>query len=266
MKHLIAIGGNEDKANELIVLKRIIKELNKDDFMVGLITTASQEAAKVAKTYTKVFKSLLASRVEVLNIVERDQANDSSYVKTIEEMDLIFFSGGDQLRLTSILGGTSFLKAIEKHLRSGKVVAGTSAGAAAFSDTMIYDGKGEEGLLKGKVSTTPGFGFIENIIFDTHFLTRGRMGRLIQVVASNPTCIGIGLGEDSAIVLNGGKTIEVFGSGQVTIIDGGDIIHSNIMSIEPGKPIAFENIRVHSLVEGYRYDLDEKSFRRPLTK
>ncbi len=121
------------------------------------------------------------------------------------------------------------LLAIQNRLGAGAVVAGTSAGAAVFSDTMIYEGKSEEGLFKGKVLTTSGFGFVKNIIFDTHFMTRGRIGRLVQIVTTNPTCIGVGIGEDSGVVLKGDETVEVIGTGQVIIVDGSDIVHSNII-------------------------------------
>ena len=261
---LIAIGGNEDKANELVVLKRVIQEVGKAEFNVAVITTASREPEKQAENYQQAFTTLGASRIEILNVRTRVQANDSSYAKVLEDIDLIFISGGDQLRLTSILGGSNVLEVVHNKLETGTLIAGTSAGAAVFSDTMIYEGKSEEGLLKGGVLTTSGFGFVENIVFDTHFMTRGRLGRLIQIVTTNPTMMGVGLGEDSGIVLKGDGTVEVIGTGQVVIVDGSDIAHSNIMDIEPGKPIAVENVRIHSLVKGYGYDFKKRQFLMPL--
>ena len=125
---------------------------------------------------------------------------------------------------------------------------------------MIYEGKSEEGLFKGSVLTTSGFGFVKNIIFDTHFMARGRIGRLIQIITTNPTCIGVGIGEDSGVVLKGDGIAEVVGTGQVIIVDGSDIVHSNIMNIQPGEPIAVENVRIHSLVNGYGYDFEKRQF------
>lgn len=257
---LIAIGGNEDKVNELLVLKRVVQEVNKINYKVAVITTASEQPEIRGKEYHKVFSTLGASSVDILDIASRDQANDSVFAKTVEEVDLIFLAGGDQLRLTSILGGSAVLQAIQNRLGEGALIAGTSAGAAVFSDTMIYEGKSEEGLLKGRVLTTAGFGFVEKIIFDTHFVTRGRIGRLVQIVTTNPTCIGVGIGEDSGVILKGDGTVETIGTGQVIIVDGSDIGHSNIIDIKPGEPIAVENIRIHSLVNGYGYDFTNRRF------
>ena len=260
---LIAIGGNEDRAHDLEVLTRVVREIGKADFRVVLITTASEEPEQKGEVYQRVFTSLGAASTQILDVRKREQANDKALASSLEDADLIFLTGGDQLRLTSILGGTWVLDAIHSRLREGALVAGTSAGAAVFSDTMIYEGKSEEGLLKGGVLTTSGFGFVENIIFDTHFIDRGRTGRLIQIVTTNPTCIGVGLGEDSGVILNGNGTAEVIGTGQVIIVDGSDIEHSNIMNIAPGGPIAVENVRIHSLVSGYGYDFKDRRFLLP---
>jgi cyanophycinase len=263
---LIAIGGNEDKANDLVVLKRVIQEVGKPVYKVGIITTASEEPRQRGKDYEQIFKTLGASEIKILAIETRVQANDKALAKTLEDVDLIFLTGGDQLRLTTIMGGSKTLAAIQNRLASGALVAGTSAGAAVFSDTMIYEGESEEGLIKGRVFTTAGFGFVNNIIFDTHFMARGRIGRLVQIVTTNPTCIGVGIGEDSGVILKGDGVIEVIGTGQVIIVDGNDIAHSNIMDIKPGGPIAVENVRIHSLVDGYGYHFKKRRFLTPLSK
>ena len=257
---LIAIGGNEDKANDLIVLKRVVQEVGKKEYKVAVITTASEEPEQRGKDYLTVFESLGASKVEILDIRKRSQANSKDSVKTLQDTDLIFLTGGDQLKLTTVMGGSKTLQAIHTRLEEGALVAGTSAGAAVFSDTMIYEGKSEEGLLKGKVFTTSGFGFVKNIVFDTHFMARGRIGRLVQIVTTNPTCIGVGIGENSGIVLKGDGTAEVIGTGQVIIVDGSEITHSNIMEIEPGGSIAVENVRIHSIVCGYGFDFKKRKF------
>ena len=260
---LIAIGGNEDKADELIVLKRVVQEIGKTDYRVGIITTASETPEQRGKDYHKVFTTLGASKIDLFNMTERVHANDRKSAKTIADLDLIFFTGGDQLRLTTIMGGTRVLDAIQKRLENGALIAGTSAGAAVFSDTMIYEGKSEDGLFKGSVLSTSGFGFVDKIIFDTHFMARGRIGRLIQIVTSNPTCIGVGIGEDSGVILTGDGIAEVVGTGQVVIVDGCGIGYSNIMDIKPGEPIAVENVRIHSLVDGYGYHFIKRQFLRP---
>lgn len=262
--HLIAIGGNEDRMHDLKVLTRVVQEIGKADYKAVIIPSASEDPEQRGKEYQQVFAKLGATVTEVLDIRNRPQANDKALAKILDDADLIFLTGGDQLRLTTILGGSRVLDAIRTRLQAGALIVGTSAGAAVISDTMIYEGKSEEGLLKGGVLTTSGFGFVENIIFDTHFLDRGRIGRLMQIVTTNPTCIGVGLGEDSGIILKGNRTAEVIGTGQVIIVDGSDIEHSNIMNIKPGGPIAIENIRIHSLVNGYGYDFKERRFICPL--
>ncbi len=260
---LIAIGGNEDKSEQLLVLKRMVKEIGKADFQVGIITTASQEPEQRARDYQQVFTTLGASQITILDIRDRTQANDPEISSSLNGLDLIFLTGGDQLRLTTILGGSKVLDAIHECLEAGALIAGTSAGAAVFSDTMIYEGSSEEGLVKGKVLTTSGFGFVENIVFDTHFMARGRLGRLIQIVTTNPTCFGVGLGEDSGVVFSDGETMEVIGSGQVVIVDGSEIGHSNIRDIQLGGPIAVENVKIHSLVSGYGFDFKHRRFLSP---
>ncbi len=263
---LIAIGGNENKANDLIVLKRVVQEVGKKEYKVVVITTASEDPEQRGKDYLSVFKNLGALEVKILDIRKRLQVNNKDFVKSLEEADLIFLTGGDQLRLTTILGGSKVLQAMYSCLEEGAIIAGTSAGAAVFSDNMIYEGKSEEGLLKGKVFTAAGFGFVENIVFDTHFIARGRIGRLVQIVTTNPKCIGVGIGENSGIIFKGNGTTEVIGTGQVIIVDGSGIIHSNIMEIEPGGSIAVENVRIHSIVHGYGYDFKKRQFLENLSK
>jgi cyanophycinase len=262
---LIAIGGNEDKVDELLVLNRVIEEVGKTDFKVAVITTASQEPEKRGKDYEQVFTTLGAAKIEILHIKTRAQANDVKLAKKLEKADLIFLAGGDQLRLTTIVGGSAVLRTLRDRLDAGALIAGTSAGAAVFSDTMIYEGKSEDGLIKGGVLTTSGFGFVENIVFDTHFMSRGRIGRLIQIVTTNPSSFGVGIGEDSGVVFKGDGTIEVVGTGQVIIVDGEDIRHSNMLGIEPGMSIAVENVRIHSLVDGYGYNFKKRQFLLPST-
>lgn len=260
---LIAIGGNEDKENEQVILKRMGLEIGKVNYKVVVITTASEEPEKRGKDYTQVFKALGAAEIVILDVRARDHANDKEVIKKMEGADLIFLTGGDQLRLTAIIGGTKLFEAIQNHLENGVHLVGTSAGAAVLSDTMIYEGKSEEGLLKGKVFTTHGFGFVRNIVFDTHFMDRGRLGRLMQISAMNPLCIGVGLGENSGVILNNDGVIEVIGSGQVIIVDASNIKHSNIMSIERGQSIAVENMCIHSLASGYGYNFKTKKFLSP---
>ncbi len=172
------------------------------------------------------------------------------------------FSGGNQLRLSSTFGGTAFLEKLldRYHHEPGFVVAGTSAGAMAMSNTMIYEGNATRAHLKGEVKITTGLGFMQDVIFDSHFEKRGRFGRLAQAVASNPSCIGIGLGEDTAMLITDSNKMEAIGSGLVMIIDGHDIQHSNIADIPYGNPISIENLKVHFCEHGNGYLLKERKF------
>jgi cyanophycinase len=171
-------------------------------------------------------------------------------------------SGGNQLRLTSIFGGTEILRIIKDRFQNetGFLVAGTSAGAMAMSNTMIYEGNAANAHLKGAVKVTTGLGLMQDVIIDSHFDKRGRFGRLAQAVACNPGAIGIGLGEDTGMLIRDGNRMEAIGSGMVIIIDGHDMGYSNIADIPDENPINFENLRVHMLAKGNLYHLHERKF------
>jgi cyanophycinase len=172
------------------------------------------------------------------------------------------FSGGNQLRLSTIYGGTRFLEIVLDRYTEEKnfVVAGTSAGAMAMSNTMIYEGNAFTAHLKSEVKITTGLGFMDDVVFDSHFEKRGRFGRLAQAIASNPSAIGIGLGEDTGMFIKEGNVMEAIGSGLVMIIDGHEIRHSNIADIPDGNPISVENIKVHFCEKGNGYLLKERKF------
>ena len=172
------------------------------------------------------------------------------------------FSGGNQLRLSTIFGGTRFLQILlERYDKEAAfVVAGTSAGAMAMSNTMIYEGNAARAHLKGEVKITTGLGFIDDVIIDSHFEKRGRFIRLAQAVASNPSCIGIGLGEDTGMLITDGNKMEAIGSGCVTIIDGHDIRYSNLADIPDGNPFSIDNLKVHICEKGNGYMVAERQF------
>ena len=171
------------------------------------------------------------------------------------------FTGGNQLRLSVTDGGTAFLSILKKRYQEENIViAGTSAGAMAMGHTMIYEGNAARAHLKGEVKMTTGLGFINSVIFDSHFEKRGRFARLAQAIATNPSCIGIGLGEDTGMLVTEGNKMEAIGSGLVMIIDGHDILHSNIADIPEGNPISIENLKVHFCEHGNGYLLNERKF------
>ncbi len=274
---LISIGGAEDKGTnseegfvqrnrlnffELGILKRIVDETGGTDKRIEVITTASSIPVEVGENYLSAFGKIGCTNVGVMHIRNREEAMQQEYVDRIKAADGVMFSGGDQLRLTSIFGGTEIYEILHHRLahEAGFVIAGTSAGAMAMSNTMIYQGKSDLAHLKGEVKLTTGLAFVGNVIIDSHFDKRGRFNRLAQAVASNPQCAGIGLGEDTGVIISGGNHLEVVGSGAVVIVDGKDIKHTNITDVSIGEPIALENLRVNILVRENGYLLRERKF------
>ncbi len=275
---LIAIGGNEDKGTEpeprfeqknnlnffqLQILSRIVHEMQNDkDSLIEIITTASSIPGEVGDNYVHSFAKLGCTNVHVLDIRNREDAHKAENIERIRKCDGVLFSGGNQLRLSTIFGGTEILHTLHDRLQDEPfVIAGTSAGAMAMSNTMIYQGSSGGALIKGEVKITTGLAFIKDVIIDSHFDKRGRFGRLAQAVASNPSCIGIGLGEDTGVLITDNNHLEAIGSGLVIIVDGHGIHHSNIADLTDGSPISIENLIVHVMTKGNAYDLKQRKFR-----
>ncbi len=273
---LIVIGGAVDKGSfseknfelqveknlnffETGILKRLILESrHKEDSVVEIITTASKIPREVGPEYAKAFQYLGAKNVSVMHIEKRDEAHNPDLEERIRNADVVMFTGGDQLRLTTILGGTKIHNIIlEKYQNEDFVFAGTSAGAAAASSSMIYQGSSSEALLKGEVKITSGLGLIDDVIFDTHFVHRGRIGRLFQAVDSNPKTLGIGLGEDTGLLITDGRYMKAIGSGLVILVDGRFIKDTNITEVEMGEPISIKNLVVHVMSQDDHYDLQK---------
>jgi cyanophycinase len=262
---LVAVGGNEDKEHDLYVLRRMASLIKKRTVLIEVITTASEMPEETGKMYQSAFDKISNISVQFMHIRTREQAEDDQYIQRLNKSHIIFFAGGDQLRITSILGGTVFLKTIiNKYYTEDCIVAGTSAGATAMSQTMIYDGESSEALVKGSVRITAGIGLIQNVVIDSHFIKRGRFSRLMEIITSNPGHIGIGLGEDTGIIIRKGCLIEAIGNGLVVVFNGKHIRYSNISSIDTGEVIAVENMHVHTLVNGYGYDLINEKFLVPV--
>ncbi len=272
---LIVIGGSVDRGSfseskddlkrnlmffEKGILKRITTEsLKKDLSKIEIITTASNIPEEVGEEYIKAFAQLGVLNVSVLNIKTREEANSPENVDRLKVADVVVFTGGDQLRLTSIFGGTAFHHLLlEKYQNEEFIISGTSAGAAASSNNMIYQGSSHEALLKGEVKITGGLGFINNVIIDTHFVQRGRIGRLLYACASNPINLGIGLGEDTGLLIVNGNNMEAIGSGLVMLVDGTHMKDTNISDVEIGEPVSIENLIVHVMSLGDHYDLKLK--------
>lgn len=261
---LVVLGGNVDKEKDLGVLRKIPELVEKDNPIIEVITTASSMPNKSGEMYLGAFDKIGVTNTNVLHIKDREQANDSEFLERIRKADIVFFTGGDQLKITSKLGGSIVLKEIvRKYLHDNCVIAGTSAGATAMPDMMIYGGESEEALTKGAVQMTGGMGLVKHVVIDSHFIKRGRFSRLMEIVSSNPGYIGLGLGEDTGVIIRDGHTLEAIGNGLVVIFDGHDIKYSNISSIKDGEAIAVEGVTVHTLVRGYGYEMHTRQYLKP---
>jgi cyanophycinase len=220
------------------------------------VPIASEEPEEAAKDYVDVFTSLGAGRIDVFDLQNREQGHSEDALRQLEEADGFMFTGGDQLRLTALLGGTPWLKRLKERFTHDEIViAGTSAGAAAMSTPMIYQGRDNQGMLKDEIHVTTGLQFVHDVAIDTHFVARGRIIRMAQIIATNPGCIGLGLEEDTAVVITEGREVEVIGSGVVTVVDGQDVTDTNIHRIKSGEPITIRDLKVHILSCGERYTL-----------
>ena len=273
---LIAIGGAEDKGTdlekgeihrtnlnffELGILRRIVEEAGGKNARIEVVTTASTIPQEVGDNYMNAFGKIGCTNIGVLHIRRREDVLNDQYLERVRHCDAVMFSGGNQMRLSSIFGGRELLEIIQnRYQHDDFIVAGTSAGAMAMSNTMIYEGNSSRAHLKGEVKITTGLSFMSNVIFDSHFEKRGRFGRLAQAVAANPSCIGIGLGEDTGMLITEGNKMEAIGSGLVIIIDGRHIKHCNIADIPDGNPVSIENLVVHFCEKGNGYYVKERKF------
>lgn len=239
------------------ILKRIINESAKHEGShVEVITTASQIPELVGDEYLKAFAQLNVPKVNTMHIKSREDATHKNYLDRIRKADIVIFTGGDQLRLSAIFGGTEFLQILKnRYQKENFLLAGTSAGAAAASTNMIYRGHSNDALIKGEVQITAGLGFIDSVIIDTHFVQRGRIGRLLYAVASNPGILGIGLGEDAGLLITEGSLMEAIGSGLIILVDGKNMVETNIYDVELGSPVSIENLRLHVMSIYDKYDL-----------
>lgn len=272
---LVIIGGGEDKGgNERPDIKEknvdfksfeILEELipeKRRKIRIEIITTASETPDEIEKNYKKAFRDIDDPSLGFIHMINKEDANLKKNIERINRADSVLFSGGDQFKLSSILGGTAIQTVIsEKYFEDPDfTLAGTSAGAMAMAKVMIIEGENDEAMLKGEVKTTSGLGFIDHCIIDTHYVKRGRCGRLTQAVLMNSHLLGIGLGEDTALVIKKGILATCRGSGMVVILDGKEIGHTNIAFAEDDTPICVENMRMHILADGNGINLKERKF------
>ncbi len=253
--NLVIIGGAEDKTGERRILRLVMRLAGGNDARMAVMTVASRDQESIGREYREIFLRLGARSVEVIDIETRSDAARPGNAVLLAEATGVFFTGGDQLRITSLLGGTRVYEALQRAYERGVVIAGTSAGASAMTDTMIIEGDGAEPPLNFAVRMAPGMGLLEEVVVDQHFAQRGRIGRLLLAVAQNPYILGVGIDEDTAVVVDPDARFTVTGSGTVTVIDGRRIDHSSVSEQELYRPVAVIGAVVHTLPPGYGFDL-----------
>jgi len=268
---LVVIGGKENKGEDspknkkkpsdfikLEVLDKFKEAIHKREPFVEVITTASNEAAASFEDYKKVFEKIGITHVGHIHHETREEILTDPMLDRIKKADAFFFAGGNQLKLTGIYGGSEFLTQIKyRYISDPIVIGGTSAGAMALSTPMIYAGNEEVQELGGEIKVTTGLEFLKDVCIDTHFVNRGRFVRLAQVVITNPTCVGIGIEEDTAIIVKNGLEAEVTGTGLVIIIEGFHIKATNIHEFAEDKPVTARDLRIHLLSDRDKYEIPQ---------
>jgi cyanophycinase len=269
---LLVIGGHENKdgkaekkvqerdGNPRIILETFIALTEKEAPVIEVVTSAGSEGAESFKDYKKAFSELGVEQVGHIHHDKRAEALGQDVLERISQADGVFFSGGDQLKLTSLYGGTPFLLGLkQRYIDERLVLAGTSAGAMAFSTPMIYAGNKAVQQIAGEVKITTGLEFLKDVCIDTHFVDRGRFVRMAQVIATNPTCIGLGVEEDTALVVRNGTETEVIGSGTVIVIEGFGITDSNILDFGKDEKLFIHDLNVKILAKGSRYNIPQNN-------
>ncbi|TCJ14013.1 cyanophycinase [Flaviaesturariibacter flavus] len=271
---LLIIGGAENKGEEQAkkkhtpsdferfeILKDFRKLLGKKEPRIEVVTTASSEGDELFKDYVKAFGELGMRHVGHIHHDSRKAAlDDEAMLDRIRDLDGIFFAGGDQLKYTSIYGGTPFLTLLkERYIYEEIVVAGTSAGAMAMSTPMIYAGNDEVQELGGMIKVTTGLEFLKDVCIDTHFVHRGRVVRMAQVIVTNPGCVGIGIEEDTAIIIRNGIEGQVVGTGTIIVLEGFDITETSIEDFTNEKPLTIRNLKMHILSADDEYRIPRRN-------
>jgi cyanophycinase len=254
---IIPIGGAENKENDPRILERFVRVSGGDKADIVVIPTASRVHETGAR-YQQVFAGLGAARVTVMDFDTRRDCQERGRLKRLEAASGIFFTGGNQLRLTTLLGGTPVARLIRQRNARGVTVGGTSAGASILSEHMIASGDEGSAMIAGSVRLAPGLGLTNRFIIDQHFRQRDRFGRLLTALAYNPFAVGVGLDEDTAAFIGPDELIEVEGTGGVTVVDPSEVIFSSIDAVEEGQPVCMLGLKVHVLVAGATFNLNTR--------
>lgn len=253
---LIVIGGREEKDSdaERVILSEVSRKACGGRLVV--VTAASAFPREVAATYTRVFRELGVSEVEILDIRTRQDACNPALVEKVDSASVIFFTGGDQLRITSQMGSSPLLERMRRLYEQGTTIAGTSAGAAAMPETMIVGGRDDKTNTISAIGLAPGLGLIKGVIVDSHFAERGRFGRLLGTVAQNPGNLGLGIDENTAVIIKPDCTFRVLGSGGVYVIDGSEISYTSLSEDNPEGKVTICDVRLHVLRDGDCFNLN----------
>jgi cyanophycinase len=252
---IVPIGGAENKENDRHILERFVRVSGGEEADIVVIPTASR-VHETGPRYEQVFRDLGAARVTVMDFDTRRDCREPGRLQRIEEASGIFFTGGNQLRLTTLLGGTEVARLIRARNAHGVTVGGTSAGASILCEHMIAGGDEGSAMIAGSVRLAPGLGLTNRFIIDQHFRERDRLGRLLTALAYNPFAVGVGLDEDTATFIGPDEVLEVEGTGGVTVVDPSDVNFSSIAAAEEGQPVCMLGLRLHVLVSGATFDLN----------
>jgi cyanophycinase len=251
---IVPIGGAENKENDRHILERFVHVSGGPDADIVVIPTASR-LRETGPRYEQLFRELGAARVSSMDFDTRRDCHEAGRLQRLEEATGVFFTGGNQLRLTTLLGGTPVAKLVRNLNAQGVTVGGTSAGASILSEHMIAFGDEGSSVISGSVRLAPGLGLTNRFIIDQHFTQRDRLGRLLTALAYNPFAVGIGLDEDTAAFIGPDETLEVEGSGGVTVLDAADVSFSSMDSVSEGQPVCMLGLRLHILVAGSSFNL-----------
>jgi cyanophycinase len=260
---LIIIGGHEDKDGDRPILAHVAEQARhkNGNGRLVIVTVATEAPAEMAEQYTTVFTELGVHTIDVLDIRTRAEAHDQANVQKLAKAAVIFFTGGDQLRITSQIGDSPVFRCMHERYQQGGTIVGTSAGAAAMPETMLVGGPSDTSSKISGIAMAPGLGLLASVVVDSHFAERGRMGRLLGAIAQNPKNLGVGIDEDTAILVKPDQPIQVLGSGAVYVVDGQDVSYSSLSEKNPEGIVSIFDVKVHVLGADDRFDLRE---RRPV--
>ena len=257
---MIPIGGAEDRSPDSVILREMVHRAGGAEARIVIVPTASEDPEQRGKEYEECFRAFEPAAVDVLDIRARPDCGRPEFLSLLADASLVFFGGGDQLRLSSLLGGTQFHEALIHAYNAGVVVAGTSAGAAVLPATMIFQTNRFRVYRKGGLEMTMGLGLIHNVLFDTHFVNRSRISRLIHSVATNPSLLGLGLEENTALIVENEERALAIGAGTVIVIDARGASINSIGTVENGKPFAITHLDYSVLTHGVSLDLHLRKF------